>query len=327
MSDTFHSIWEIANEMPPDAAIYNVEGTLTKLYPGKKTPHGTLQNGELTDQEGNFIKVTFADCNQPTTARNQFICLSSVSSQKHGWTGVKVKDDAQYGRSIWVTPSAQITYPNGAPAQQPQQQQRQQPPPRQPQGQQGQRRPQSGPRNPPPQNRQPQGGGQRPPSQPAHKETQFEAVEKFVACFLYVQSLVNERMSVPEGVTAYEKLDLAQRAAATIFVDVAKSGVAGSWNAKLKPRQFPPPPSDPKDWQQCYIDSESSKLHGKTLAEISDEDLIKLHEYYDGQKANHALAECVYQAAIDREVFGQDDGDPELLPDTQGEDTRPDIPF
>lgn len=135
-----------------------------------------------------------------------------------------------------------------------------------------------------------------------------------------------------QGLGGYEDLnsadyeDLVSRATATVFVDVAKSGTAANWNPKLKPRQFPMPPSDPHEWAECYIENEKSSLHGKKLSEISDDDLRKLHAYYDEKQANHPLAECVYQAAQDRKVFKQVEQKP-VADDQPEQPEQDDIPF
>lgn len=310
---------EIANVYQDGQQIMLVEGTLTKLYPAKNTQHGQIQNGEITDADGFFMKITFADVIQPMTARGQWISVASTSGQ-HGYTGVKVKDDGQYGRFIWVTPSATITYPNGAPQAPANQGQR--PPPRQAPPQQQRptagnnansgRRPQAAPRTPPqaPSGQQPQ--GQQPPrnTPQARGENQFEAVARFVDCFFHVHSLVNEKMKtipVVSELGPIEFHDLVSRATATVFVDVAKSGVAATWNPNFKPRRFPPPPANPNDWPECYIEKEGSALDGQKLSEISDDNLRKLHEYYDKKKSNTKMAECVYQAAIDRKIFQSED--------------------
>lgn len=321
------SVWRIANEFQEGEAIYCVEGTLSKLYPPKTTAHGQLQNGDLTDAEGVSLKITFADCPQSMTARNMLVRVECQPSQQHGLTGVKVKDDAQYGRCIWVTPSAKITYPNGAPAAAPAQGQR--PPPR---GGGQQRRPQTEPRQPQtPPNRPPVGRG-APPRQPPRDtpqtrgENQFEAIDRLLGCYLYTQALVNEKLmpTLPPDIDFSLAFEICQRATATVFVDVAKAGIAAKWNPSLKPRQFPLPPEDPHDWKQCYIEKDGSALNGKTLEQVSDEDLRKLHAFLDEKKSNTPFAECVYQAAQDRRVFAHERKpvDPDL--DAPEQD---DIPF
>jgi hypothetical protein len=319
------NLFTITNEMRNDEPIMRVEGTLIKLYPVKNTPHGTLQNGELSDGE-NVQKVTFADVAQPMSARNQYMVLECTHSDKHGWVGVKVKDDQQFGRAIWVTPTAAITFPRnggGAPAQTQTQE-----PPRNSGG--SQRRPQQEPRQPNQGNAanrrtQPAGGGKGAPAPSRAQENQFEAVERFADCYEYCFNLVNEKLSkrlpTPENPEQeWLRVSAVQRATATIFVDVAKSGVAATWNPNLKLRRFPAPPSDPNEWRQCYIDKEGSALDGKTLEEVSDEDLLKLFKFYDLKQANHPLAECVYQASKDRGLLQSADPDVnDMSPD--------DIPF
>lgn len=323
------SIAVIANEMQGDQVIMWVEGTLTKLFKPMNNAHGQLQNGDLTDADGNLLKISFADCPQPMSARGQWISIRSVRSQSHGWTGCKVKDDAQYGRSIWVTPSALVEYPGGAPApDRPAQGGGQRPPPAQ------QRRPQSAPRTQAPPQRgggapAPRTQGQKPPATTQRREeSQFDQIDRMLSCYLYLHALVNEKLTpnLPSDLPPQVVADLQSRATATLFVDVAKAGIVASWNPKAKHHQFPPPPRDPHQWQECYIDSPASQLHGKKLSEISDVDLIKLFEYYDGKKSNTPLAECVYQAATDRDLLKpaepETDGSAE---DPDGEE--PDVPF
>lgn len=303
--------------------IYWVEGTLIKLFAAKPNQHGSIQNGELQDADGGIMKITFADCDQPMTARGCFIELRSVQSQAHGYTGVKVKDDPTYGRCIWVTGSAQIAYPNGAPRQSAPPQ-RQGPPPRQ-QQQQGQppRRPQSAPRTPPPPRQQTGGGGGAAPA-----PNQFEQIEKIVSCYMYVHRLVNEKIAEAIGSDIHDDLlrDLQSRATATVFVDVAKAGILTNWNPKLKVRQFPEPPADPSQWEICYIEQEGSALHGKTLKEISDADLLRLFKVFDDAKSNTKLAECVYQAAFDRRLLNEE-GDVQPEQSNEEELKGPEIPF
>jgi hypothetical protein len=320
------SIFSIANEYQSEQAIYCVEGTLTKLYAPKSTAHGTLQNGELTDSEGNALKITFADCDQNhQTARNAFVTIESVEG-RNGWTGVKVKDDAQYGRAIWVTPTAQITYQRGGGGAPPRQQG---PPPRNSPPPQNRRPPQRGAGGPPPQNRQrsgptPQQGQQRPPSM-----NQFQAVEQIVDCYAYTFRLVDERMQpiLKERhmqINADTLASLISTMTATAYIEVAKSGIVKTWDPKAAPaKHYPPPPTDPRQWRQCVLSKGENE--GKTLEELSDEVLGKLFDYYDGQKANHALAECVYQAAQDRGLLNSGASSQGQDPDLdQPED---DIPF
>lgn len=306
------SLYEIANSYNDNDNIESVEGTLIKLYPVKTTSYGTLQNGELQDDEGNIQKITFADCAQPMSARNNFVVIESIQSKGHGLTGVKVKDDESYGRAIWVTATANVTYPrNPNAATRPQQNQRQ---------------PQSQPRkmqpNQPPQQRSPQRGAAN-AAPPRATENQFEVVKKFTSSYFYVFDLVHEKMKsmMPEDkFTPVQIMDLVQRAAATIFVDVAKAGVAANWNPDQKTRRFPLPPTNPAEWRECYIEKEGSKLDGKRIGELTREELVNLHNYYDEKKINTPLAECIYQAARDLMLFQpQQEGGDDVMED--------DIPF
>lgn len=312
------SIDQIANEYRDGQSIYIVEGTLTKLYPPKNTNFGELQNGEIKDEHGDALKITFADCSQDNrTARNQFIRVESVEGQ-HGWTGVKVKDDEQYGRSIWVTQSASVTFPNGG-NRRPQGNERPRESRREPQGGQGGQRGQRT-QGPPPrqQGRQPdreQRGEQRGERGESRRpENQWESVDRIVDCYKFVRSLVNEKMGE----------DFREEQAATVFIEVAKAGVVALWspNAK-KPNRYPPAPSDPTKWADCVVPS--GNYEGKTLADVTDEDLVKMFDYYDKKGANTPFAECVYKATEDRKLFKQEPsntGTREEEPDAED-----DIPF
>lgn len=320
----------IANDYRGEQIIYCVEGTLNKLYPEKNTAHGTLQNGEITDDNGDMLKITFADCSLNMSARNQRVMIESTEG-RHGWTGCKVKDDQTYGRAIWVTPSATVTFPNGGshnapPPRQQQQQQR-------PQGgqQRNQGRQQTQQQQRPPQGNQgrgqPQNDRQQRPAQGGgglnKPENQFQILERITDCYAKTFTLVNERMRPVFDelkVPAEQVPDLIQRSVATVFVDVGKSGVLATWNPNFKVSKYPPPPTDPTQWKEAVIPAGS--LEGRTLESLNDEELKKLFEYYDQKQSNSALAECVYKAAEDRQLFKQQ----EQAPAGQ-EAPEDDIPF
>lgn len=122
-------------EYKSGVAVACVEGLLTKLYDPKTidTRKGpwTTQDGILTDDAQNTFAIKFGDesvC-QPKEMYNKRIHIECKAGQK-GSTGLSIKEDQWKDKTtgeprsktyIYVTATAQITYPNGAPSARPRQ--------------------------------------------------------------------------------------------------------------------------------------------------------------------------------------------------------------
>jgi hypothetical protein len=70
------------------------------------------------------------------------------------------------------------------------------------------------------------------------------------------------------------------------------------------------------------------KTAGKKLSEIDNETLKVVHKYFDDKKLNTDLAECVYQAARDLNLFPPTEEEKQQEADDRALDAAPsDIPF
>jgi hypothetical protein len=244
------------------------------------------------------MKVSFSSNTQPESAKGRMVTITSSKSEQHGWQGIKVVDSEYQSkktnetvkeRVLRITATAKVEFDGGAPAQTG-----------------------SDPR--------PQGGGSSGPTQPARPSKHpLLMLQDIIALHGRVVDLVNE-IYKEQAKTEYY---------ATVFIEACRQGL--QWDAVKelsKPivKTYPPAPKDPNQWKECIIPKGSNE--GKTLAEISDEDLMKLHTYYDNHDtpkvANGPFAECVYQAARDRKLEGAKPIPPETTGDEPAED---DIPF
>ena len=104
-------------QLPDDAILYSVKGTLKTLYPAKKNKPGddrewSFQNGTLVDAAGDEIKITFKDREELPVSKWKGKPVTILAHQGgKGWSGVyKKTDDAQYGGKplIHVTKTGEV---------------------------------------------------------------------------------------------------------------------------------------------------------------------------------------------------------------------------
>jgi hypothetical protein len=299
-------------EFPDDMTVMCVKGTLIKLFPQKAGTHPTsgawcFQNGTLKDDTGE-IEVSFSKCTQPDSAKGQEVTIECFQTDKHGWQGLKVKDESYLKdgqtvkkRKLHVTPTATITYANGKPAA------NQQQPPAEP----------GKPTGAGTGGGQSSGGGQPWVPINAHPEPALADIMKLHRrCHDLVTENYGEGGFPPEYV-------------AQVFIQATREKLHLNYIARAKaevPKNYPPAPRDPHQWKECVIPK--GEHEGKTLSEIPDEVLLNLFSYYDSKGANTPFAECVYQASRDRNVIPPPpppkaaEKDPDLDPDAED-----DIPF
>lgn len=196
-------------------------GTLVNLWEHKsgvsqKTNKAwSLQNGKIKDQAGDEIKVVFKDREElPQKYRNQSIVITSKTSPKGGWTGIKAKDDTYTDpptRILYVTPSATIQCGDVEPEQP---QGSEQPPPRQQQ-------PTNKPANP-----------AKPQSTPVDfSERDYRMAKIMIQKFANLHAMV--RLAVMKSMEDTAKAygidygsDHLHAATSTVFIDAVKAGLA-----------------------------------------------------------------------------------------------------
>lgn len=117
-------IADLLTDYKDGSSVKAVEGTLTKIF-GPKTGESQygpwfLQSGVLTDDDQNEIPITFAAeevAQNDKAMRGKRIHIESSIGEK-GEHGLKIKadkrDKAKLG--LWVTSTARVSYPDGAPA-------------------------------------------------------------------------------------------------------------------------------------------------------------------------------------------------------------------
>lgn len=313
------TIKELLNpdEYADKSVVMRVTGKLTKLFKPKTGSNNngdwSLQNGEIQDSTGS-MSICFSNNEQLMTARNKVITIEAVQSKQHGWTGLKV-EDREYPEGTWIrelkaTSTANISFDGGS-------QQQQQT------NQSGQKT--SGYGKPKQQEQQTQ--------QPANRQVNLhpkQILADLIALHYDVAGLVNEIYN-PEGTKKGDETDVAPFIA-TVFIEAAKNGLGMDYvkraAAPIK-KAYPPAPKDPAKWKDCVIPW--GKVEGKTIAEISDDELKVMFDYFDGKKDNSPLAECVYKAALDRGVIAPPEEQPpdDVTGDTDGSLTAApdDIPF
>lgn len=295
------------DEFPDKAIVMSVTGKLVSLYDANKGEGADgeyeFQNGVL-EQGGKKIKIVFSKCSQPKTARGKEITILSAKTDKFGWQGVKVEDrswnkdgEDHHERQLKVTPTAEISYGGASST----------------------GTPTGGSQT---------GGGQAGSGQAAPQQRKatghpLPILKDNLALHGAIASLVNEKYGAMPA-------EFQQSAIATLFIEAARQGLCWDFEkaaAAPLPKKYPPVPTDPKEWKNCVLSK--GKNEGKTLAEISDADLLAMFSYYDEKQDNSALAECVYEAARSRDVLPKPKP-PEKTPEDAALDPAPpedDIPF
>lgn len=281
-----------------------VEGTLQRVLKPMENEHGTLQNADIIGDDGYVGRITFADNPQNhETSNGKRIKLKSTESQKHGWLGVKMKKGPK-GMAIWVTSTAEVTYPGGggeASASKPK----------------TETKPYGVPQSHPPEVAQPP---------PVIKPARWH-VENLADLFATCVALVNEKVmpvALQGNETADASLEIAQAYATSLFIQCDRQGLTRAWDKDALPPPVVPPP---ERWREAIIGKGEYK--GKPLSELPRAQLQVLFDYYDGKGANTPFAECVYAAveeyrAKERATQSTKPGyDPAIDPNPDGDD----IPF
>lgn len=311
------TIAEIFENMENGDPIKVVEGVLINIMSPLQAGQGTLQNGTLEDDEGSQGKITFSDVTiNEKTAKGQRIRIESVSGAR-GRTGLKVKDSEQYGRAIWVTSSAKITYPGGGEHST----HKQAPPPGKATFKRG------GQAAPPPKKDTETKAGttQRGP-QRTPEERLGDLADLLAACATHVAAKILPVL-VDEKTPHEEVSRMAGALTSTLFIQCDKGGVTAGWTDRSN-RPLPRPPEDPAQWRECYINSKGSKLHAKKLSEISKSDLLEIFNYCDSKQLNSPFAECVYRAAIETDVLPKKKDEPEdNVPMDEPDKEQIEVPF
>jgi hypothetical protein len=228
------------NEFSDGDIIKCIKGTIIKLYKiraGEGTRgHYEYQDGEIKDDAGTIMGITFASCSQPDSAKGKRVTIMSTMTESFGKQGVKL-EVSEYNqkeiKKLRITSSANISYDGGAT------------------GQQQQR---------------PNGQAQQQPAMNVHPKVILQDLTKMHCA---ITDLVNEIYK--EQPDAFK-----QGAVATIFIEAAKQGVAVDFAKRYSQMIIPPAPADPKNWSECVVpkgsnigkrlqevsDEDLLKLHG-----------------------------------------------------------------
>lgn len=289
------------SEFTDQDAVKKVRGKVTKFYPVNKGEDFEYQNGEFKGEDGGEIRICFSKCTQPDSIKNKTITLTSVKSDQHGWTGIKVLDrkyekdgEQKVRRELRISPTAKIEIEGGGSSES--------------SGGGG-----SG--------RSTNSGGGGGSSQPKFDGHPRLFLEDMIALHFDVSTLVNEKYGEPRP-----------EFIATIFIEAAKNGLAFNYKeraSKPAPVKYPPAPTDPHEWKECVMPWGKDGVIGRKLSALEPEKIKEIHIYMDSKKMNTPLAECVYQAARDLKLFEAEEKDKEQqAADDAALDAAPDdIPF
>lgn len=283
------------DEFADQSIVMCISGKLTKLYKANKGEDYEYQNGEFKDSSGKSIKIVFSKCSQPTSARNQTITITSNKTASHGWQGIRVEDreyekdgKSVQERQLKITPTAEIDFGSNGSA-----------------GSDGD----DGDDKSSKQDRKPSGGSSRPAGRAEQEET-HAVVHPLVAIKDMLKLHTTLTALVDEAYPGKGNEEKRQTSVSTLFIECAKQGLVWDFEKRASTpvkKTYPPAPKDPRKWKQAVIPAGANE--GKTLEEVSDEDLMKYFEFYDEKKDNSALAECIYQAVADRELLPEPESD------------------
>lgn len=252
-----------------------------------------FQDGVAVDGEGTEMAICFSKCTQSASAEGKWVTVRSKKTD-HGPQGIKFEinsyeKDGETVRKklIKITPAAEIEYEGGG----------------------GGEATKGGPSSAP----QSQGHSPGPARSNVHPK---EALRDMIDCHKAVAFLVNENYK-----DASE--EFRQGSINTLFIECAKQGLIFDFAKRYAKSIIPPPPKDPKQWKECFIPK--GEFEGKTLADLPDDKLLELFSALDSKGSNTPFAECVYQAARDRDILPK----PERPPEDAALDPAPedDIPF
>lgn len=258
-----------------------------------------FQDGVVVDEDGTEMSICFSKNTQPQSAEGKWVTIRSKKTEAHGTQGVKFEineweDNGETKRKklLKVTGSAEIEYVGGG----------------------GGAASSSGGSS----STQQQSSGQHSPGPAKSNAHPKDVLRDMLDCHHTIALLVNEKYG--DGASPEFK----QGAVNTLFIESAKSGLIPDFAKRYSKKVYPAPPKDPANWKECVMSS--GQYEGKTLAEIPDDDLLKYFEYYDKKEDNSPLAECIYQAARDRNILPKPEPpkgqDPDLDPPAED-----DIPF
>lgn len=261
-----------------------IQGTITAIYEAKKGDTYEYQNGLLKDATGT-VAICFSKCSQPLSAKGREVILTSHKTEKFGWQGVKIEDQRfeKEGKQVTkrvlkITPTASIEYQGAPPAAD-----------------------------------QAKGAAPGKATSTAPAKHPLAILDDLIDC--YSVCLTRVRADYPD--IPFED----QRAiATTIFIEGNKGyGLSNDFNvrANADPNAKPEPPAESESpaeperpvkeakapdeaWRKVVIPKGLYK--GKTLAEVPEEKLKELFNYYDTNGDNSPMAEAVYAAAFARGV-------------------------
>jgi hypothetical protein len=117
MSDQRPSTVAEIRQMADAAVVMSFVGTVVKRFARKSGTNSqgewSIENIEVKDAAGEVIKVKIKDCDPLDAAfvAGARIQIAATKSDKHGWIGVKAKDDDykdKITRILWVTSSALV---------------------------------------------------------------------------------------------------------------------------------------------------------------------------------------------------------------------------
>lgn len=246
-----------------------VKGKLTGIFEKKSGENANgpweLQNGELTDSTGK-IPVSFSGNSQPTSAKNRSVTISAIQSEKHGWIGVKI-EDREYekdGKTVRVrqlkVTSTGLVEYEGG---------------------------------------TPQESSSKPQQSNTSPATTTPRATRHPSLFLKDAIKLHFDITILVNEAYGEKAN--KETVASLFIEACRNGYVHNYTEESdKPikKAYPPAPLNPKEWAKCVITAGVNE--GKTLQDVTDEDLKKYFDFYDKKQDNSPLAECVYQAAKDR---------------------------
>lgn len=285
-----------------DGQIINcIKGKVISVFQAKS---GTGANGAwefqdvILEQGGKQVKLSFAKCSQPQSAKGQMIMIESVKSTAHGLQGIKIEDrsftqgdEEKHERRIKITSSAKITYVSPTSA---------------------------------------AGSGK--------SDTVLKKEGPAVHPLLQIRDNIILHRTIRVEVKDVYTTDAEhepnkilvteselQSAVASVFIEACKQGLAYGFIdrvAKPIPPKILPPPSDPADWAKCQMPA--GEYAGKTLAELPDDKLLELYSFANDAKKEGPFWACARRAAKERNVIPPEE-EPQRDPDLDlAED---DIPF
>jgi hypothetical protein len=266
-----------------------IRGTITALYKVRsgegRQGHFEYQDGRIKDEAGTEMTVTFASCTQPESAKGKKVTISSVKTENFGKQGVKLEIETFKKGGEDVT-QKKLRITKAA-------------------------------------NIVYEGGAPRTGESSQAQTTNRtnmqlhpkEALKDMLDMHSTIASLVSERY--PESQESKASF------IATIFIEAARQGLIPDFANRYGKKVIPAAPKDPSKWSSCVVPKGSNE--GKTLADIPDEDLLKLYSYLVDSDSKTDFAKCVYQAAMDRDILPKNE--PETAGEPVDDNDLDDIPF